>query len=229
MTGANIPKVLEDLVFVRGVGCTGVTLRAVTEMEKVADDVDLVNDCMAFLRRELNGYATLWHLERALQQQAPRVALPRFATRLRTDVRRSLDTASRYLRCRAGGFVAAPSSGITRQLMARLAESPAGASDAPATGLSGADAIGPTEVLNIVGTRDLATRVPTFIVTTGDRLVPGPVFDSLGSALFERVPLAMFEAVVVNDEVLSPAEVGRRAEHAGGQRPQTHHAGVRLG
>jgi hypothetical protein len=76
----------------------------------------------------------------------------------------------------------------------------------------GADAIGPGALLNAVGTRELAARLPTLVVATGVKLVPGEVFGRLGGAGFEVVPLEALAAVVVGGEVLSPAEAGRRAE-----------------
>ena len=80
---------------------------------------------------------------------------------------------------------------------------------------SGADAIGPGALLNAVGTRELADRLPTLVVATAVKLVPGPVFERLGGTGFEVVPLAAVAAVVVGGEVLSPAEAGRRAAGLG--------------
>ncbi|TQS44817.1 hypothetical protein [Cryptosporangium phraense] len=170
---------------------------------------------MQFLRRELSGYASLWHLERLLRSGDPRVELARFAAQLERDASAAVETAYELLSGRTGGFLAAPSSGITKRLLARVgaAEIASSAAVSPdgRTGLSGADAVGPGEILNIVGTRELAERLPTVIVTTPDRLVPPDVFATLGSPLFERIPLDRFEAVVVGGEVLTPQEAGRRA------------------
>jgi hypothetical protein len=87
----------------------------------------------------------------------------------------------------------------------------AGLSTAPSVGLVGADAIGPEALLNAAGTRELATGVPTLVVATALKLVPGEVFERLGGPGFEVVPLGAVAAVVVGAEVLSPAEAGRRA------------------
>ena len=95
---------------------------------------------------------------------------------------------------------------------------------APVVGVVGADAIGPGGLLNADGTRELAGRVPTLVVATAVKLVPTAVFGRLGAAGFEVVPLEALAAVVVGDEVLSPAEAGRRAADlaAGpGARPPT--------
>lgn len=211
MIDANIPPGLVALTSVRGVGCTGVTLRAISELEEIADHSELVTQCVRYLRRELAGYASLWHLERALAAGDAVAELPRFAKQLERDAAAAVDTAYTLLAGRSGEFVTAPSSGLTRRLLARLGAPDTSAPDDARTGLAGADAVGPTEILNILGTSDLARRLPTVIVTTPERLVPAGVFETLGSPLFERIPLSMFEAVVVGDEVLTPTEAGARA------------------
>ena len=194
----------------RDVGCTGVTLRAISLLEEFADQPDLLAECMRFLRRELSGYASLWHLERALETGDARAELRAFADRLTREVDAGVDTAAALLAGRSGAFVTAPSSGITKRVLARLGRTADSVEDA-GTGLCGADAIGRDEILNIVGTRDLARRLPSVVVTTSDRFVPPDVFAGLGSPLFERIPLSSFEAVIVGNEVLTPAEAGARA------------------
>jgi hypothetical protein len=82
---------------------------------------------------------------------------------------------------------------------------------AAVVGVVGADAIGPGGLLNAVGTRELAGRVPTLVVATAVKLVPEEVFGRLAGPGFEVVPLGVVRAVVVGGEVLSPAEAGRRA------------------
>ena len=88
----------------------------------------------------------------------------------------------------------------------------AGLSTAPVVGVVGADAIGPTALLNADGTRELAGRVPTLVVATAVKLVPAAVFGRLGGPGFEVVPLEALAAVVVGSELLSPAQAGHRAE-----------------
>ena len=66
-------------------------------------------------------------------------------------------------------------------------------------------------MLNIRGTRELARRLPTLVVTTALKLVPEPVFARLGAPVFEHIPLDSFVGVVLDGELLSPEEVGRRA------------------
>jgi hypothetical protein len=84
-------------------------------------------------------------------------------------------------------------------------------STGPAVAVVGADAVGPEGLLNADGTGELAARLPTLVVATAVKLVPGAVFERLGGPGFEVVPLAALAAVVVGPEVLSPAEAGRRA------------------
>jgi len=91
----------------------------------------------------------------------------------------------------------------------------AGLSTGPVVGVVGADAIGPDALLNADGTRELAGRLPTLVVATAVKLVPAEVFGRLGGPGFEVVPLEALAAVVVGDEVLSPAEAGRRAAGLG--------------
>jgi hypothetical protein len=86
-------------------------------------------------------------------------------------------------------------------------------------GVAGTDAIGPDGILNAVGTRVLAEEVPTLVVATAVKLVPGEVFGRLGGPGFEVVPLEAVAAVVVGAEVLSPGEAGRRAEAVSRGRP----------
>jgi hypothetical protein len=83
----------------------------------------------------------------------------------------------------------------------------------------GADAVGPRAILNAVGTRELAAWVPTLVVATAIKLVPGEVFDRLAGPGFEVVPLDGLAAVVVGGEVVAPAEAGRRAAAVSGSRP----------
>jgi hypothetical protein len=81
----------------------------------------------------------------------------------------------------------------------------------PVVGVVGADAIGPEAFLNADGTGALAAQLPTLVVATAVKLVPGTVFGRMGGPGFEVVPLDSVAAVVVGPEVLSPAEAGRRA------------------
>ncbi len=103
----------------------------------------------------------------------------------------------------------APSSSLVADVLLHLGEQATHGD--PVVGLAGADAIGPGEILNIRGTHELARRLPTLVVTTSLKLVPGPVFDSLGYPVFERIPLNAFAGVVLDGEIVDSAEAGRRA------------------
>jgi hypothetical protein len=186
--------------------------------------LDLVHDQIALhahadgLLGRLPGYGSMWHIARAAHDDHPAVALRTIRERLDMDVDRSVAVAIKVLQERGGAIRTAPSSALVKAVVAEL---PAGLVDQPGpapvlcTGLAGADAISPTTVLNIRGTFDLARTTPTIIVTTSLKLVPERVFAQLGSPAFERIPLHLFTSVVLDGEVLSPAEVGRRAAAIG--------------
>src|SRR6266545_1315830 len=77
--------------------------------------------------------------------------------------------------------------------------------------LVGSDAIGPKALLNAAGTRRLAARLPTLVVSTPLKLVPAGVFARLAAPGFEVVPLDLVTAVALGPELLAPAAAGRRA------------------
>jgi hypothetical protein len=147
-------------------------------------------------------------------------------TRVAADPRGNPEAGRRVPRW---GSVAEPASGDPRSSTAptdRVGAAHAtpamrvvGADATPVMGVVGADAVGPGAILNAVGTRELAGRLPTLVVATAIKLVPGEVFDRLAGPGFEAVPLQEVAAVVVGAEVLSPGEAGRRAEAVRGGRP----------
>jgi 2-methylisocitrate lyase-like PEP mutase family enzyme len=99
-------------------------------------------------------------------------------------------------------------SSLVDRVLARLGaplEARAGA------GLVGADAIGPSALLNAAGTGALAAAVPTLVVTTSLKLVPAAAFERLAAPGFEAVPLSALAAVTLGGELVEPAEAGRRA------------------
>src|SRR6266702_67446 len=75
----------------------------------------------------------------------------------------------------------------------------------------GSDAIGPKALLNAAGTRLLAARLPTLVVSTPLKLVPAGVFARLAAPGFEDVPLDLVTAVALGPELLAPTAAGRRA------------------
>jgi hypothetical protein len=119
-----------------------------------------------------------------------------------------------------GPVLGAPTGRVAqhREQGIRLSTAPGDPAEA-VVGVVGADAIGPRSFLNAAGTRELAARVPTLVVATEVKLVPGEVFGRMGGPGFEVVELAAVRAVVVGAEVLSPAEAGRRAGAVSPGRP----------
>ena len=84
---------------------------------------------------------------------------------------------------------------------------PPGVRFPPCRGRGGRDRAG--ALLNAVGTRELAARLPTLVVATAVKLV-GRCSSGWAGRVRGRAPGAV-AAVVVGGEVLSPAEAGRRA------------------
>jgi hypothetical protein len=156
--------------------------------------------------------APIWHLARAARGPDPPSALAGLRRQLHRDADAAVATATAWLRERLAttpGAVATISH--SSQVERVLRELGPGLSAAPVVGVVGADAIGPERLLNADGTGELAGRVPTLVVATAVKLVPGDVFARLGGPGFELVPLRAMAAVVVGPELLSPAEAGRRA------------------
>src|SRR6266536_681444 len=75
----------------------------------------------------------------------------------------------------------------------------------------GSDAIGPKALLNAAGTRLLAARLPTLVVSSPLKLVPASAFARLAAPGFEAVPLDLVTAVALGPELLAPTAAGRRA------------------
>ena len=195
-------------------GATGVARQLLDGLIELVDDHQLLREMADQLPGLLPGYASIWHITRAAHADDPGAALRAIRAELDAEVDRSVRMAAALLRERGGWVRTAPSSSLVKAATAAL---PAGTVDAPGavgapvTGLAGADAISPTTVLNIRGTLDLARSVPTIVVTTSLKLVPEHVFERLGSPAFERIPLHLFDSVVLDGEVLTPADAGLRA------------------
>jgi hypothetical protein len=142
------------------------------------------------------------------------VALRSLRERVDFDIERSVATAVRLLTQWGCAVRAAPGSGLVAAVLAALPD-PAGSAGSGVVGLAGVDAVGPAAVLNIASTGDLARAVPTILVATSVKLVPQDVFETLGAAGFETVELGPFGTVVLDGEVFTPAEAGRRAAASG--------------
>ena len=162
-----------------------------------------------FMSSRLTGYAPLWHIGNAVRGDNPADALVRIRAELDESVRRTVRAAIDWVRERPGRVIFAPSSSIVAQVLAGL---PDRTQHGPtAIGLAGADAIGPEQVLNIVGTAELTENASVLIVTTSLKLVPKRIFDQLGAPVFEKIPLAAFALVALDGEIIEPHEAGRRA------------------
>jgi hypothetical protein len=208
MNAPTLSPVLRQAVEDRTSGATGVARQVLQGLLELADDRDLLHALAGVLPGMLPGYASMWHIARAARSADPRPALQAIRAQLDLDAERSVATASKIVRDRGGSVRTAPSSALVKAVVATLPKATDGTS---VTGLAGADAISPTTVLNIRGTLELARSMPTIVVTTSLKLVPEAVFEGLGSPAFERIPLHLFEAIVLDGEVLTPAEAGARA------------------
>jgi hypothetical protein len=189
-------------------GATGVARQVLDGLLEVVGDRQLLHVLAEVLPGMLPGYASMWHIARAARADDPEQALRKIREQLDIDVERSVTVATRLVQERGGSVRTAPSSALVKAVVAAL---PKATDGTQVTGLAGADAISPTTVLNIRGTLELARSMPTIVVTTSLKLVPEDVFARLGSPLFEPIPLHLFAAVVLDGEVLTPAEAGRRA------------------
>jgi hypothetical protein len=149
----------------------------------------------------------MWQVARAARATDPAAALRALRDRLDLDAQRTVATGVRLLTERGCPVRAAPGSALVDAVLAVLPPPVR----SRVVGLAGADAIGPTAVLNIAGTGELARAVPTVVVTTSIKLVPQAAFPARGVPGFEVVPLDLFTAVVLDGLVLTPADAGRRA------------------
>ena len=193
-------------------GAIEVAATAVDGLLEVAADPPLLEQAVAVLLAGQPAMAPIWHLAGAARGPDPPAALAVLRGRLHADAEAAVATATGWLRERLAttpGAVATVShSSLVDRVLRALGD---GGPPAPVAGVVGADAIGPAELLNAAGTRELAARLPTLVVATAVKLVPAEVFDRLGGPGFELVPLEALAAVIVGPEVLSPAETGRRA------------------
>lgn len=209
MDQGMLPPSLREAVTVTTAGATGVARMVIQGLLELIDDPAAATEATEFLTARLPGYAPMWHIANAVRSDEPAEALRRIRAELDHAVENTVKAAVTWVGERGGPVTSAPSSSIVGQVLSKLpAESRTGE---PVIALAGADAIGPTTVLNIRGTRELAQRLPTLVVTTALKLVPAPVFDRLGAPVFEHIPLASFVGVVLDGEILTPGEVGRRA------------------
>jgi hypothetical protein len=192
-------------------GATGVVRQVVDGLLALAGSQRRLRAAADLLATRLPWCGPMWHVVRAAHAPDPCAALRGLRERLDLDAERSVATAVRLLTERDCAVRAAPGSALVAAVLAALAP-PTGAE---VVGLAGVDAVGPAAVLNIAGTGDLVRAVPTIIVATSVKLVPQQVFQIFGAPGFETVDLGLFEAVVLDGEVLTPAETSRRAAALG--------------
>jgi hypothetical protein len=217
MEAARLPPAVLAAAGDRVGGAMEVAATAVGGLLEVAGDRDLLEAAVAVLEAGQPAMAPIWHLAVAARSPDPPSALATLRARLTADADAAVEAATAWLLDHLGsgpGRLATVShSSLVDRVLGRVAG--AGTSPAPRVGVVGADAIGPEGLLNADGTRELAGRVPTLVVATAVKLVPGEVFGRLRAPGFEVVPLEALAAVVVGPEVLSPAEAGRRARELG--------------
>ena len=242
MRSRGLPAAVVAAATDREGGDMEVAATALDGLLEVATNRDLLEEAVAVLLAGQPAMAPIWHLARAARGPDPPSALAALRRSLGTDADAAVTAATTWLRdhlaTTPGTVVTVSHSSLVSRVLGRVAgarEHPdprvlgpltgrvaepgpggAGLSTAPEVGVVGADAIGPEGLLNAVGTRELVGRVPTLVVATAVKLVPGEVFGRLAGPGFEVVPLEAVAAVVVGPEVLSPAEAGRRATRFSG-------------
>jgi hypothetical protein len=213
MEARGLPAAVLAAASDRRGGALEVAATALDGLLEAADDPSLLERAVTALLAGQPAMAPIWHLAQAARALDAAAALAALRHDLTTDADAAVTAATTWLQDRLAatpGAVATVShSSLVDRVLARVG--PTSVPADPVVGVVGADAIGPGALLNAVGTRELAGRVPTLVVATAVKLVPAEVFGRLGGAGFEVVPLEAVAAVVVGAEVRSPAEAGRRA------------------
>jgi hypothetical protein len=219
MDSRRLPEAVLTAAGDRRGGAAEVAATALDGLLEVADDPSLLEEAVAVLLAGQPAMAPIWHLAWAAHGPDPTAALTDLRRRLTTDADAAVTAATawlhRHLATHPGAVATVSRSSLVDRVLAQIG--PTGGD--PVVGVAGADAIGPDGILNAVGTLALAEEVPTLVVATAVKLVPGEVFGRLGGPGFEVVPLETLAAMVVGAEVLSPAETGRRAEAVSRGRP----------
>jgi hypothetical protein len=222
MEASRLPAAVLAAASDRRGGAMEVAATALDGLLAVAADPLLLQEAVRVLLAGQPAMAPIWHLARAARSPDPPSALAALRRHLHTDAEAAVDAATTWLldhlTDHPGAVATVSHSSLVNRVLARLGPAQVRGPGA-VVGVVGADAIGPGVLLNAVGTRELAAQLPTLVVATGVKLVPGEVFGRLGGAGFEVVPLEAVAAVVVGGEVLSPAGAGRRAEGVSRGRP----------
>jgi len=219
----RLPAAVVEAAGDREGGATEVARRALEGLVEVAADPDLLAEAIDLLVAGQPAMAPVWHLARAAGSDDPATALADLRWRLDRDQTAAVGAAAHWLQRRQGPVATVSHSSLVDAVLARLGslrgtagpQGPAGAEGEPAVALVGADAIGPDALLNATGTRALAERLPTLVVSIPIKLVPAGAFARLEAPGFETVPLDLVAAVALGPELLEPSEAGRRAAALG--------------
>ena len=214
----RLPSAIVQAADDRRGGATEVARRALLGLLEIAGDRDLLELAAKELLQGQPAMAPIWHLAGAARSDDPAGALAGLRERLDRDAAAAVEVAAGWLRkwlADRPGPVATVShssqvDAVLRHLGQRVVVADAGRRNA-VVGLVGSDAIGPKALLNAVGTRLLAARLPILVVSTTLKLVPASVFARLAAPGFEVVPLDLVTAVAIGPELLAPAAAGWRA------------------
>lgn len=213
--GLEVPGRVAAAAHDRRSGAAEIALQAVEGLLEVAGDPARLEAAVRVLLEGQPAMAPVWHLARAARSADPARALTRLREGLRTEADEAVAAAVAWLDRHAGPEAPAATVSHSSLVERVLAGRPRAAPDAGArVAVIGADAIGPAAVLNARGSAALAARLPTLVVATTVKLVPGGVFDRLAAPGFERVGLGSLAAVVLGAEVVSPSAAGCRAAAA---------------
>lgn len=193
-------------------GATAATRSVVDGLLALSDDRTRLRAAAGELAVRLAWCGPMWHVANAAAAPDPDAALRILRHRLDHDTQATVDAAVAWLRQHEYNVWAVPGSALVDAVTARLPQHHAGGTT---VGLAGADALGPDAVLNLVGTGQMATAVPTLILATSIKLVPGSWFAVLGGHGLETVPLNAFASVILDGQLLTPADAGRRAADIG--------------
>lgn len=209
MAAERLPEAIVEAAGDRRGGATEVARRALDGLLEIADDPGLLAEAVAVLQEGQPAMAPIWHLARAARSGEVAAALADLRAGLDRDGAAAVEAAVAWLRRRPGPVATVSHSSLVDTVLDRLG--PRAVAGEPVVAVVGADAIGPEALLNASGTRELAARLPTLVVSTPLKLVPAGVFARLAAPGFEVVPLDLVAAVALGPELLSATEVGRRA------------------
>src|SRR6266536_2403047 len=205
----RLPSAIVQAASDRRGGATEVARRALDGLLEIAGDPGLLALAAEVLLEGQPAMAPIWHLAGAARSDDPAAALAGLRERLDHDGAAAVEVAASWVRKwldKRPGPVATVShssqvNAVLQHLGQRVVVAEAGRRNA----------VGPKALLNAAGTRRLAARLPTLVVSTPLKLVPAGVFARLAAPGFEVVPLDLVTAVALGPELLAPAAAGRRA------------------